>query len=335
MVEMKVAVTGASGHVGVNLVSKLLSSGFNVRALVHRSMLGLENLDCEIVRIDVLNKESLIEALRGVEVVIHTAAAITVAKGKPEHVWRVNVEGTRNLLEAMERNRVGKLIYFSSIHAFDYKSCDVITESTDLIGGNNYPVYDRSKAEATKIVKSFRERHDCNVNIVYPTAIIGPADWKPSFIGRFLLSLYRGHIPALVRGGFDWVDVRDIVEYTVRLVSKDYRSQAFIFSGEFLSIQELAQLWGEIGKVRVPGICLPVFLAESGGFFNEIWCRIFDMKEPIFTRESIRALKWKNRIDNRKTVEILGYKPTPIRKTLEDLFKWFRDKGFIGERSYY
>ena len=325
-----VAVTGASGHVGVNLVAKLLESGFKVRALVHKSMLGLDGIGCEIARIDVLDKKSLVDALKGVDIVIHTAATITVTKSKGEYVKKVNVEGTKNLLEAIRKTHVEKLIYFSSIHAFDYKNYDVITESTGLIEGGNYPDYDKSKAEATKIVRDFQRMHDFDVNIVYPTAIIGPADWRPSFIGRFLISLYKGHFPALVKGGFDWVDVRDVVEYTVKLVERDYNGQEFIFSGEFLSVKELAQLWGDVSNIKVPRFCFPITFAEIGGFFNEFWHSVFNGKELIFTRESLKALKWKNRIDNSKTKEILGYKHTPIRKTIEDLFKWFKDKGFLN-----
>ncbi len=156
-----ILVTGATGHIGNVLVRKLLEQGKKVRALIWRGedTSPLRGLDVESVEGDVLDPESLKAAFRGVDEVYHLAGIISIMPGQNPFVWRVNVEGTRNVLEAARRNNIRRLIYTSSIHALRRAPHGkLIDESLSFDPNNPYGAYDRSKAEASlEVQKAARE----------------------------------------------------------------------------------------------------------------------------------------------------------------------------------
>src|SRR5437868_245817 len=209
---MKIAVTGATGHVGGNLVRALVERGHQVRALVREEHRTLEGVEVERVRGDVGDPESLERAFDGVERVFHLAARISIAPGDEDEVQRVNVVGVRNVVAACLKVGVKRLLHMSSIHAMSAQPLgETIDESRPLASGPDLMTYDRSKAEGEREVIAGIERGLDAVR-VNPTAILGPYDFRPSPMGEVLLDLYHRRLPALVEGGFDWVDVRDIVD---------------------------------------------------------------------------------------------------------------------------
>jgi len=145
---MTVVVTGASGHIGINLVRALVAEKRSVRAMAHHNHQVLEGLGAEIVRGDVTDAASLTRAFEGTEVVYHLAGVISLLKNEWPLVEKINIQGTRNVIEACRRSGVKRLVHFSSIHAINpeprHKAVD---ENNALIEGRRYPPYDRSKAE--------------------------------------------------------------------------------------------------------------------------------------------------------------------------------------------
>ena len=144
---MTVVVTGASGHLGMNLVRALVAEKRQVRALVHVNHQTLESLGAEIVRGDVTDLDSLCRAFEGVETVYHLAAVISLLNNEWTLLEKVNVFGTRNVVEACLRCGVKRLVHFSSIHAINQLPFDTpVDESRPLVEGEQFPPYDRSKA---------------------------------------------------------------------------------------------------------------------------------------------------------------------------------------------
>ena len=180
-----------------------------MRALVNRDARGVEGLRCEQARGSILDSESLRAAFSVAEIVYHLAAIITLTRDRDGRVWRTNVEGTRNVVDACVACGVRRLVYFSSIHAFSaYPLNEVVTEARALADGRDLPVYYRSKvAGELEALKGIGQGVD--VVIVNPTAVVGPNDYKPSAMGRVLLD---PRVPVTRRGtrGFNWVDARDV-----------------------------------------------------------------------------------------------------------------------------
>lgn len=209
---MPVVVTGASGHVGANLVRRLLDQRRKVRVVVHSDVRALEGLGVERVSADVLDPASLLRAFAGAGVVYHLAARISIRRSDRRLVQAVNATGTRNVVRACRECGAGRLVHFSSIHALRAEPAgEPVDESRPLALGRNCLPYDRSKAMAEEaVLEGIQEGLDAV--IVNPTAVIGPNDFKPSHMGEVIWKLMHGRLPVLVRGGFNWVDVRDVVE---------------------------------------------------------------------------------------------------------------------------
>jgi len=261
---MTVVVTGACGHIGANLIRALIDSGRPVRSLVHLHNRGIDGLDTESVQGDVCDPESLYRAFRDAEVVYHLAACISLSmKGWPQ-LESINVIGTRNVVEACLRAGVKRFIHFSSIHALQGEPLSVLVdESRPLSDSPGFPPYDRSKALAENEVQRGIEK-GLDAVILNPTAIIGPHDYESSYLGRALLDMAQHKLPALVTGGYDWVDVRDVVQGAIVAEKKATSGERYILSGHWLSICAIADIIAEITGTPPPRLTFPLWLARLG-----------------------------------------------------------------------
>jgi dihydroflavonol-4-reductase len=323
---MKIAVTGANGHVGANLVRTLLAAKHEVRALCHAHRKGLDGLELEISDGDVLDPASLERAFDGVELVYHLAARINISPGDEDEVHAINVVGVRNVVAACLRMRVRRLLHFSSIHAFSKTPVDVpIDEARPLNDGRDVPPYDRSKAAGEREVQSGLQR-GLDAVIVNPTAILGPFDYGPSRMGQVLLDLYHRRLPALVDGGFDWVDVRDVVSGAIAAAERAKAGEKFLLSGERRTVHELAAVAAELTGRRPPRFVSPMWLARVGAPIATAAARAIG-KEPLFTSRSLHALRNHQLVSHTKATRELGYQPRPLRDTLQAAYDWFREAG--------
>ncbi len=326
---MKVAVTGAAGHAGANLVRALLAQGLSIRALVHLDRKAIEGLDVEVVQGDIRDLESLVKAFKNAEVVYHLAAQISIFKDPWSLLEAVNVNGTRNVVEACLRCGVGRLVHFSSIHTMSQTAKAArIDESTPLVESRRYPPYDRSKALAEKEVRRGIEK-GLDAIIISPTAIIGPHDYKPSHFGEALLRMASGRLPALVSGGFDWVDVRDVVQGAMRAEKQAPTGAKYLLSGHWVSLRDVAGLVEQITGVSVPRFVCPMWLARIGAPFITTFDRLAG-RRPLYTSDSLQALRSNRNISHQKATLELDYQPRPFQETLADTLKWFEESGQLA-----
>src|SRR5688572_20469851 len=170
---MKIAVTGASGQIGVCLVKELIKEGHEVKALIYDSTRGLENQNVDFIYGNVLNAEDCDRLCADAEVVFHLAAIVSINGDPKGHVWNVNVNGTRNILNACVKHRVKKLVHFSSIHAYStHPVHEPLDESRPLASGKAFP-YEKSKAEAQRMVLEYVKLHKLNASVINPTGVLG------------------------------------------------------------------------------------------------------------------------------------------------------------------
>jgi len=150
-------ITGGSGHVGANLSRELINQGYKVRCIdFDRDYRAFENLDIELVKGDITDKDSLKPAFKDVEIVFHTAAFISLDKRYKNQIRKINVEGTKNVCEASVDANIKKLVHFSSIDAFQREPMDEpLYESRSLVSDPKSIPYDLSKADGQRIVLDF------------------------------------------------------------------------------------------------------------------------------------------------------------------------------------
>jgi dihydroflavonol-4-reductase len=334
---MKTVVTGASGHVGANLVRALLQQGRDVRAVERRGFEGdesLKGLDLELCSADVLDRDSLVECFKGAEVVFHLAAIIPLETDPGRLMGRINTEGPANVVEAALQCGVRRLIHTSSIHAISPFPVDqVIDEARPLVPWtkSSGSTYDKSKAEGQRRILAGVER-GLDAVILNPTGIIGPNDFKPSALGEAIIKMSSGTLPALVEGGFSWVDVRDVVAGLLAAEQKGRTGEHYILGGHYCSVAQLGQLVEEITGVKRTSMTSPIWLARIGVPFISLYSRITDTR-PLYTFESLRALSYHKMLSCEKARRELGYDPRPLKQTLQSTVEWFTERGMLKNKA--
>lgn len=327
------AITGAPGHVGSVLCRELIrKGGYQVKAGFFDETKGIDDLGgIEKEFVNILEPESLKKFVEGADAVIHLAAVISI-EGDPGGVVRsTNYQGTVNVIQACEEQGVKKLLHYSTIHAMNpYPLDQKLDETRDLAGDGSWKgsAYDRSKADGERAVKAAVER-GLDAMLITPTSIMGPWDFGPSLLGQAILDIYHRDMPAVVKGGYDWVDVRDIVDGTILALEKGKRGEKYLFSGEFKTVGEIARMIGEITGRKVPTYETPMWLARVGVPFAKIESK-FSGKPARVTNEALNALIHSNPlISHEKASKHLGYKPRPVRQAIEDAIAWFGEQGYL------
>ena len=322
----KVAVTGASGHIGANLVRELLGRGYEVVVLIRKTSDALEGLDVVRVYGDLIDRQSLCKAFNGVEQVYHLAAFISIKSGDNDQLELVNIEGTRNVLEVCQSEGVSTLIHFSTIHALNLEPFDQpVTEDNQLLGERtgHSADYDYSKAGAERLVR----QNSCNTlgtRIIYPTAALGPNDFNRSLFGQAILKIAHGRMPALVAGGFDWVDVRDVAWGAVEAAEKGADGDRFILSGHYLGMSEVAAVIAELTGIAAPGLTCPAWLAGLFAPLMSGWARLTG-QAPLYTRYSLATLSTNKVMSHARASRDLSYEPRSFRDSMVDTLKFYSD----------
>jgi dihydroflavonol-4-reductase len=266
---------------------------------------------------------------------------------------RVNVEGTRQALEAARAAGTPRFVYISSIEALPLASGPYpVDESHGIFPDRTVTAYGRSKARATRLVLDSTGAPPERI-VVCPTAFLGPPDYRRSSMGRFILDYLHARLPAYVEGGFDFVDVRDVAAAIVSAVGRRsdganrYPGNAgagpgrpaptstqriYILGGEYAGVPDLmAMLEGMTGVPRPP-ICLPAGIAGSVAPLAERYYRITG-RSPRFTRGSMRLLSLEATVDSARARTELGYDPRPLAETLRDTVEWFYRHGYLDDAN--
>lgn len=319
-----ILVTGATGHIGNVLVRKLLDQGEKVRALVWRGedTTPIQGLDVEQVEGDVLEPATLEPAMQGVDTVYHLAGIISIMPGKNPFVWKVNVEGTRNVLNAARRVCIRRLVYTSSIHAIARAPQGVeMNESLGFDAENPYGEYDRSKAAASLEVQK-ASKEGVNAVIVCPTGVIGPFDFRKSEMGEVIRGAAEAHPMFYVEGAYDFVDVRDVADGIIAAGKNGRQGESYILSGQRLSVRYLLATVREVTGKAFSSVKIPFSLAEFAARFTPWYYRRTQAK-PRFTPYSLEVLQSNSNISHKKAAMELGYKPRPLYESISDTVRWY------------
>ena len=327
---MTTVVTGSTGHVGANLVRELLHEGRDLRAVTYKDITGLEGLNVPRIEADVTDYDSLVQAFKGAETVYNLVAKIDIGVNPWSEIEKINVQGVRNVVKACQTCGVKRLVHFSSIHAYDpHPLNEVIDETRPTSLYDKAPNYDRSKALGEQeIMKGVKE--GLNAVIVNPTAILGPWDFKPSHMGEVFLKLYHRKLPSMVKGGFNWVDVRDVVAGAIAVEKKGQRGHKYLLSGHYTSVVDLCVIVEEVTGVKTPKWACPPWLAMMGAPFSVATAKIRG-KRPQYTVDSIKALQKHALISHAKATRELGYQPRPLKDTIADTYAWFFETGMLKD----
>lgn len=323
-----IVVTGATGHIGNVLVRKLVSRSKRVRAVIppFEDASCLDGLKVEIVEGDIRQIDSLIQAFKGSDVVYHLAGIISILSGKSELLYQVNVEGTRNVVEACLKTKVRRLVYTSSIHAVKEPPHGIVIDETFPFDPDNVlGDYAKSKAQATlEVLRGVEQGLDAA--IVCPTGVIGPYDYKISEMGQLIMDFIQRKLKAYVDGAYDFADVRDVATGLILACEKGKTGESYILSGEQITVRDLLLMLQEITEVKAPSFKIPAWLARTVGKIAPLYYHLTNTK-PLFTTYSIDVLASNSQISSAKARRELGYSTRPVKESVTDAVAWFRENS--------
>lgn len=316
---MTVAVTGAAGHVGVNLVAALAAAGQPVRVIDRRKPTAPPPDGVEWVVADVRNQAAMGRALSDVDVVYHLAAVISVAGPMSGLVHSVNVLGVKATAQAALNSGVRRFVHCSSVHAYDLMACKgrTVDENSPRSVNPTVPAYDRSKAAGEA---ALREVVDDGLEavIINPTGVVGPIDPGPSRMGVVLRATAAGHLPASIQGSFDWVDVRDVVAALIAASELGEVGENYLIGGRSATVAEIADLAAGATGARRPVVDLPMWFARMLTPLGDVAARLYP-HPMLYTSDTLNALASEPDVDHSKAARVLGYEPRPLAVTVTEL----------------
>jgi dihydroflavonol-4-reductase len=324
-------VTGATGFVGAAVARALLQQGWQVRALVRPSSdrRNLQQLALEIATGDLLQPATLAAALAGCDALLHVAADYRLGAPDPRQLYRTNVEGTRNVLDAARAAGTARIVYTSSVATVGLPADgspgreDTPVTLLDMIGH-----YKRSKFLAEQVAREAAAA-GAPVVIVNPSTPIGPGDVKPTPTGQVVLDAAAGRTPAYVDTGLNIVHVDDVAAGHLLALQRGRVGERYILGGQDLTLREIlgaiARLVGRSPpRVRLPrGLVLPIAYAA------EAVARITGRPGRI-TVEAVRMASKRMYYSSAKATRELGYQWRPPELAFADAVRWFREQGYLS-----
>jgi dihydroflavonol-4-reductase len=321
-----IAVTGATGHIGNVLVRELLARGETVRAIVppFEDLNPLKELEVEIVEGDVRDVNSLIKAFRSAEIVYHLAGIVTISSGNDDFLYQVNVEGTKNVVNACLKNNVKRMVYVSSVHALkEPPQGTVIDEKCNYDPECTRGSYDKSKALASlEVLKGIDKNLDAV--LVCPSGVIGPYDYRISQMGHLFINFMKGDLKAGVDGAYDFVDVRDVAKGIILACENGKCGESYILAGEQISVQDLFLELEKLTGIKAPSLKVPLWLVKAVSKISPLYYK-FTGKEPLFTTYSIEVINSNSKISSAKAYNELKYSSRPINESIKDSVEWIKE----------
>lgn len=328
-----ILVTGGTGFVGAYLLMELSATESIVRAIKRpdSSVSYCESIfnyfgksrcfsKIEWITADILDTESLRDAMKGVKTVYHCAATVSFSRDQKEELFLCNITGTCNVVNAALSEGVIKLCHVSSIAALG--DGEMITEETVFDEKKKHSAYAWSKYKSE--LEAWRGGAEgLDVVIVCPSVITGP--WKKNSGAGALFNKIKKGLSFYATGSTAFVDVRDVVKIMIGLTSSNHKDNKYILSSENISFKDFSNIIASLLNVKAPRI-------KAGKFFIEIYWRINALlsvllkKKPDLVRENARMMYKCTSYSNKKITETLGFQFISVEESLRDMNTYFQSK---------
>lgn len=327
---MQALITGASGFVGANIVAALNAAGWQARALVRRtsSLAALDGLNYSIAFGDVTDPRSMSAAMQGVDAVFHAAGVVADYWSQDASLtYRVNVNGTRHVVEAALAAGVPRLVFTSSQAALGFGEGQIAIDETHQfnLAPAVYP-YGHSKHLAEQVVLGAVQR-GLHAVIVNPSIVLGPRD-VTRYNSRVILEVQAGRLPLVPPGGINVVDALDVARGHLLALERGRPGERYLLAGHDITLLELTRRIAAVLGVRPPAGAIPRpligLLAAALDGANRVSPRRLPLAGDVlrFGSRFIYA-------SNAKAVAELGWTVTPLADTIEGAVAWLRAEGAI------
>lgn len=311
---MSIVITGSTGHIGNNIARYLAKNNLDIVLLVRRIDKSIEDINAKKVIGDVFNEEFLRNNINEGDVIIHLAGVIDIKNNKKEETLKINYEGTKTILNISQEKKASRFIYFSTTDCIE-KENDLIQEPKTINPEKLLDNYNHSKALATKYVMDVREKNkDMLINILYPSAVIGINDYKPSSIGKVVKDIINNKMQFGIKGGYNFVDVSDIAIATYNLLNTN-NNEDYLLTGKYISIYDFYDTVNKVLTRKKKTIKIPLFLVYP-----------FIPFVPYLSKFVIKTISQNPNFDNSKFKKLLNSDITNFNVTIKNTVDFFNNK---------
>lgn len=329
----KALVTGGTGFIGSHVVRRLLREGVPVRCLVRprSNRANLKDLKVDLIEGDLTDSASLRWAIAGCDTIFHVAADYRLWALHPEEIDRINVQGTRNLLQEAVTARVSRVVYTSSVAAVgrpeNNGKLGVGDERFDPTPAQLVSPYKRSKLASELVAREFA-RKGLPVVIVNPSAPIGSHDIKPTPTGKIIVDFLNRRMPAYLETGMNFVDVEDVAAGHILAAKKGHVGERYILGNRNMTLKAFLDLLSEVSGLPAPKIKIPYAVAWTAGALSTGLSYI-TRQEPAIPLDGVRMAHKPMYYDASKAIRDLGMPQSPIDVAIRTAVEWFRFNGYV------
>jgi dihydroflavonol-4-reductase len=318
-------VTGGNGFVGCYVVRSLVNRGDHVRVLVRAGadVRALEGVDCDHVIGDLRDAEAVAQAARGCDEIYNVAADYRLWVLDEAPMYATNVQGTRNVLAAARRHRVGRVIHTSTVGALGVPKGASGTEDTPVRLDDMVGPYKRSKFLAEQAALA-AAREGLPVVVVNPSTPIGALDYKPTPTGRVIVDFLNGRMPAYLDTGLNLVDVAHCAQGHLLAAERGRVGEKYILGGENLSLRQFFERLALISGRPAPRMRIPYHVALGFALGADFVSRRITRRPPRASLTEVRMAHKKMFFDHTKAGRELGYDPGSIDTALSDAVNYYR-----------
>ena len=322
-------VTGASGFTGRYLCKALLEKKYNVKALVRKNSNreNLENLNIQFIEADLADPDSIKGKIKDTDIVFHIAALYRQEGVSKDMFTKVNLEGTRIMLDESIASGVKQFVHCSTVGVQGEISNPPATEDAPYKPGDHYQV---SKLEGEKLALSYFKEKKINGVVVRPVGIYGPGDTR--FLKLFK-HIYKGNFKMIGKGNvlYHLTFVEDLVQGII-LAGENPAASGKIYTiggNEYLPLTDLANMIAQILDKPISKIHVPLWPVYTAAFLCEMVCRPLGIEPPLYRRRLDFFTK-DRAFDISKAKEELGYNPeVPLKEGLTRTAQWYKENGWL------
>lgn len=330
---MRALITGANGFLGAHLTHKLLASGLECFALVRPQSDVTELADCQNLKYaygDITDKSSLEKALNQVqpEVIFHLAGYVGYKKSERTLMEKVNVLGTKNVIEVMSQLQIPKIIHVSSVVAVGagFTPSEILDENSKFNISHLNLGYFETKRRAEELVKQFTDEGKIQSVILNPSTIYGPADAKKGS-RKTQVKVAQGKFKFYTSGGVSIVSVEDVIEGIYQGFLKGRNGERYILSGENITIKSLFERIAGFANVPAPKYQLPDWVLHSAGFIGDSLSSM-GFKDTVSSENAWSAILY-HWFSNEKAKKELGIQFKDANYSLKQSVDWMRTQKLI------
>lgn len=326
---MKVLVTGANGFLGSWLTKRLLQEGHQVSALVRKNsdLSELENVKPNYLYGDVTDAKSLLEACKNQDIIFHLAGVIAYKASDRALMEKVNVNGTKNIIDICEKLKIPKLLHLSSVVAIGSSFSPIVLDESSPYNIHHLNLgYFETKKKAEDLIITATKEKKIHAVCVNPSTIYGFGDAKKGS-RKMQVKVARGKLPFYTSGGVNVVAVEDVIDGILQAIEKGKNGERYILASENMTIKQLFNHIADFAGQKPPSIEMPNWALHSLGFIGDS-LNSFGLKGGL-SRENAYTASMYHWFSSQKAQNELGFKPRPSAVAIENSVRWMKDNGYL------